>query len=228
VQERLPKEKRLIIDLLRATEESIFSKNPDELEARVNALPAAVQHVIIDEIQKSPKLLDVVDRLIEKTNKQFILTGSSVRKLKAGSANLLAGRAFERQLHPFTASNLQSQFDLDAVLYWGSLPAIFQFDEDDERKDFLLAYTNTYQFFFYHTLNSQEVDLVVHRIGQPPAFIEIKSSDQIEEKEIRHLQRIQKDFPRFPFYCLPRDPNTKIFDEILSLPWQRGLEEFFG
>jgi len=36
-----------------------------------------------------PKLLDVVHRKIEETTLQFILTGSSARKLKKGAANLL-------------------------------------------------------------------------------------------------------------------------------------------
>ena len=46
-----------------------------------------VTHIVIDEIQKAPKLLDVVHRLIESTDKIFILTGSSARKLKRGADN---------------------------------------------------------------------------------------------------------------------------------------------
>ena len=48
------------------------------------------KHIVIDEIQKIPKLLDIVHREIENNPKiQFILTGSSARKLKRASANLL-------------------------------------------------------------------------------------------------------------------------------------------
>lgn len=50
--------------------------------------------VIIDEVQKIPKLLDLVHKSIETYKTKFILTGSSARKLKRGGANLLAGRAF--------------------------------------------------------------------------------------------------------------------------------------
>ncbi len=52
------------------------------------------QWVFIDEVQKVPKLLDVVHKSIEELKVKFILTGSSARKLKRGGANLLAGRVF--------------------------------------------------------------------------------------------------------------------------------------
>lgn len=50
--------------------------------------------VIIDEIQKVPKLLDDVHLLIEEKKLIFLLTASSARKLKRGAANHLAGRAW--------------------------------------------------------------------------------------------------------------------------------------
>ena len=51
-------------------------------------------HSAIDEVQKAPKLLDVVHQLSSQIPQFFILSGSSARKLKHGGANLLAGRAF--------------------------------------------------------------------------------------------------------------------------------------
>lgn len=95
------KESSLWIDLLDPTEEERYSLNPSLLYSEILALENK-KYIIIDEIQKIPKLLDVVHRLIESTDKIFILTGSSARKLKYGGANLLAGRAFVYNLHPFT------------------------------------------------------------------------------------------------------------------------------
>ena len=86
-------------DLLDSKVEEQFLRNPNELYAIVKALPKDVTHVIIDEIQKVPKLLDEVHRLIEEKDKYFVLTGSSARRLKRGGANLLAGRAFVFQLY---------------------------------------------------------------------------------------------------------------------------------
>ena len=59
--------------------------------------------IVIDEVQRMPKLLNTVHRMIEKKGQKFALTGSSARKLKRGAANLLAGRAFVNQLFPLTS-----------------------------------------------------------------------------------------------------------------------------
>lgn len=137
-------QKTFYIDLLLYKTENQYARDPDLLYRQIQALPATQTTIVIDEIQKLPKLLDIVHKLIEETDKQFILTGSSARKLKQGSANLLAGRAFERSLHPLTATELGNIFDLSSVMQWGSLPGIFKFSHDADRADFLQAYTNTY------------------------------------------------------------------------------------
>lgn len=134
----------LYINLLKAADERRFAKNPDELAAIVKALPAHISHLIIDEVQKLPKLLDIVHDLIETTDKKFILTGSSARKLKHGGANLLAGRAFVYYLHPFTYLEVAAQFDLKAGLQWGMLPKIFKYDTNEGKRLFLESYAHTY------------------------------------------------------------------------------------
>ena len=40
-----------------------YQDNPADLYRIVNALPNAITHIVIDEIQKVPKLLDSVQRL---------------------------------------------------------------------------------------------------------------------------------------------------------------------
>lgn len=134
----------LVIDLLDSDEESRYARDPNELARQVEALPDHVTHVIIDEIQKVPKLLDIIQKLMKKSDKFFIMTGSSARKLKRGSANLLAGRAFIYHLFPLTCFELESVFNLDQALQWGTLPAIFACSNDTDRKEFLNAYSHTY------------------------------------------------------------------------------------
>src|SRR5690349_1817348 len=90
------------INLLQPEMESRLARKPGELTGIVKSLPSQTRHVIIDEVQKLPKLLDVVHDLIETTKIKFILTGSSARKLKYGGANLLAGRAFVYHLYAFS------------------------------------------------------------------------------------------------------------------------------
>ncbi len=134
----------IIIDLLKSETEARFSRRPDELYDIVIALPQTTTHVIIDEVQKNPKLLDVVHDLMGQTKKYFIMTGSSARKLKQGGANLLAGRAFVYHMYPLTYIELGDAFDLDHALHWGTLPEIFTFNSDDMKKEFLFAYAHTY------------------------------------------------------------------------------------
>jgi uncharacterized protein len=119
---------------------------PHELSAEIKALSPEVEWIIIDEVQKVPKLLDIVHQEIERSsnNKKFALTGSSARKLKRGSANLLAGRAFIYNLFPFTANELNDDFNLQDALEWGTLPKIFDFTTDREKIAFLRSYTQTY------------------------------------------------------------------------------------
>lgn len=137
-------EETLWCDLLDPEEEERFLRRPNTLVERVQGAPKTVTHVVIDEVQKVPKLLDVVHKLMGETSKIFVMTGSSARKLKRGGANLLAGRAFVYNFFPLTYLELGHTFNLEFVLQWGSLPEIFSLDEDQEREKFLNAYANTY------------------------------------------------------------------------------------
>lgn len=134
----------ITLDLLNKKTEARFWRNPDELVDIVLALPESITHVVIDEIQKNPALLDVVHALMGKTCKKFIMTGSSARKLKQGGANLLAGRAFVYHMYPLTHIELGETFNLEHALHWGTLPQIFTLNRDDMKSEFLFAYSHTY------------------------------------------------------------------------------------
>ena len=103
--------------------------------------------IIVDEIQKLPALLNEVHRLIEESARgeasprRFILTGSSARKLKAPGVNLLAGRAGELTLHPFTPQELGKDFNLAAALEYGQLPVIYA---SHDKTFSLKGYVNKY------------------------------------------------------------------------------------
>lgn len=99
--------------------------------------------IVIDEIQKCPKLLDEVHYLIEERNIRFLLTGSSARKLKSTGVNLLGGRATERHMHPFTFPEIgnHEKYNLPYIFEHGLLPSVFLSDDSEED---LAAYTNTY------------------------------------------------------------------------------------
>lgn len=137
-------ENSVTFNLLKIELQNRFKQNPDELSKIVKALPSHILHIIIDEIQKVPMLLDVIHDLIESTDKHFIMTGSSARKLKGGGANLLAGRAFVNALHPFSFFEVEDRFQLLDALQWGLMPKIFEYPDDELKARYLQTYAHTY------------------------------------------------------------------------------------
>ena len=345
----------LYLDLLDPEIEDLYRRTPGRLEQQVRALPGSVEWILIDEVQRAPRLLDVVHRLIESTGKHFVLTGSSGRKLRRGASNLLAGRAFVYDLYPLTVLELQEAFDLDGALRWGTLPRICSLDTDEDRQAYLRAYALTYlkeeivaeqivrrldpfrqflevaaqsngailnytniardvgadpktimsyfgiledtlvgfllpsfhrsirkqqrsnpKFYFFDTgvkraldrsldlpLNAGtyeygkafehfmitqivhlsqyrypdwrfsylqtgagvEIDLVIERPGLPTVLIEIKSSERVDERDIRHLTRFTGDFPAPLALCISRDPTRMQIDGVLCVHWREALGE---
>ena len=345
----------LYVDLLDPEVEDRYRRSPGRLESQVRALPPSVEWILIDEVQRAPRLLDVTHRLIESTGKRFVLTGSSGRKLKRGASNLLAGRAFVYSLYPLTVAELQDAFDLDDALRWGTLPKIYSLDSAEEKRAYLRAYALTYlreeivaeqiirrldpfreflevaaqsngtivnyaniardvgadpktvisyfsiledtlvgsllpsyhrsirkqqsanpKFYYFdtgvkrslertldvplqpgtyeygkafeHFVITQilhlsryrfpdwrlsylrtgagvEIDLVIERPGMPEALIEIKSSERIDERDVRGLARFTPDFSDPLALCISRDPTRMLLDGVLCLHWREALEE---
>ncbi len=89
-------------DLQEAAERRRFEADPAAFTREVRALARAVRTVVVDEVQKVPALLDEVQALYDAapTRRQFFLTGSSARRLRSGSANLLPGRSHAYHLYP--------------------------------------------------------------------------------------------------------------------------------
>ncbi|MBC7458294.1 MAG: ATP-binding protein [Bdellovibrionaceae bacterium] len=103
--------------------------------------------IVIDEVQKIPRLLDVVHRGIEDYKIKFALTGSSSRKLKRGSANMLANRAASYLLSPFSAIELNELFVQQKALSYGLLPKYWDENEPLDSKEIsrsLYSYVQTY------------------------------------------------------------------------------------
>ena len=135
---------RVLFDLLDFELSNELASYPNNLLKRLTPHHGKTPWVVIDEVQKVPQLLDLVHKLIKEKSFKFALTGSSARKLKRGSANLLAGRAFVYHLFPLTVSELEDQFSLDDALKYGTLPQIFELESNSDKAGFLKAYTDTY------------------------------------------------------------------------------------
>jgi predicted AAA+ superfamily ATPase len=119
-----------------------FVKRPFLLREQLLAVsPKQLKEpVIIDEVQKVPQLLDEIHWLIENKGLQFILCGSSARKLKRGKANLLGGRAWRYEMHPLVSAEV-ADLDLLRALNRGMVPLHYM--QAEYRKS-LQAYVRDY------------------------------------------------------------------------------------
>ena len=117
--------------------------------------------------RNSPDLLAVVHLLIEhKSNQQYILTGSSARTLRRHGVNLLGGRAAEKNLHPYTAAELGSQFTLAKALQQGMLPVVWAAHDPQA---ILQAYNGLY------LREEVQMEGLVRNIGTFARFLEAMS-----------------------------------------------------
>lgn len=158
------------IDLLFSDLFLKYSKRPEifRLEA-MEKIRRGTETIIIDEVQRVPALLNEVHYLIENHPCRFALSGSSARKLKRERANLLAGRAVQRYLFPFTYKEVSSSFDMEEALRFGTLPAVYM-AKADEKVDILKTYTETY------LREEIQMEGLVRNIGGFSRFLDIAAS----------------------------------------------------
>lgn len=110
----------LYFDLLLSDVFERLQRNPSVLREIILAT-SLPNPVIIDEIQRIPELLNEVHWLITNNGTQFILSGSSPRKILRSGANLLGGRALRYELYPLIYKEIPD-FDLTRALNHGLLP----------------------------------------------------------------------------------------------------------
>jgi predicted AAA+ superfamily ATPase len=170
----------LRIDLLNPAVLRRYSATPEYLIELVEATPKAKQ-IVIDEIQKLPTLLEVVHLLIErKTGAQFILTGSSARKLRRHGVNLLGGRARQTLMHPYMATELGTRFKLNTALRQGMLPVVWGADEP---RAVLEAYNALYLY------EEVQMEGLVRNIGAFARFLEAMSFSHAAVLNLANVSR---------------------------------------
>ena len=129
----------LYFDLLHSDVFNRFLSNQALLRETVEADNSS-SPVIIDEIQSIPSLLNEVQWLIVNRNRQFILSGSSPRKIVRSGGNLLGGRALRYELYPLIYKEIPD-FDLLRALNNGLLPRMYL---SDRPARLLSAYVGSY------------------------------------------------------------------------------------
>ena len=130
---------------LNLADQSVFFEmigDPNFLRHQIESKNPRV--VFLDEIQRAPDQLNTVQVLIDDLNLKFYLTGSSARKLKRGSANLLPGRVVNFRLGPLVAAELGYKADVRSLMQYGSLPGVFTSNKQIEKQQILSSYGNNY------------------------------------------------------------------------------------
>jgi len=170
----------LWIDLLELDQLRFFSAAPERLKEVLSAHPHS-KVVVIDEVQKVPDILAVVHALIEqKLGIQFILTGSSARKLRRAGVDLLAGRAILKHMPPFFASELGEHFDVQEALMYGLLPLVRHSENPDET---LKTYAGLY------LKEEVQAEGLVRQVGDFARFLEVISFSHGAELIIANISR---------------------------------------
>lgn len=129
--------------------------------------------VCIDEVQKIPRVMDIAQHLIDDEKAQFILTGSSARKLRHNrEVNLLPGRVVSLTMTPLLYHEIKNHTPtLENILLYGTLPGIILDPDDAAREVDLLSYVATYL--------EQEIraEAVVRNIGSFSRFLQIAAGE---------------------------------------------------
>lgn len=179
----------LEITLLIAKVRRQYEADPDQLIREVQALKKAngpPPLVIIDEVQKVPDLMDGIQYLIDKNLGQFILTGSSARKLRHNkNINLLPGRLIQLYLDPIALGEAPTpHLPIEDFLLYGSLPAIYLESDPLIREEELDSYVDLY------LEDEVRAEALVRDIGAFENFLQLAA---IESGNIVNFDKISQE-----------------------------------
>lgn len=81
------------------------------------------------------------------------------------------------------------------------------------------------QLGYLRTEKAAEIDLIVQRPSGRKQLVEIKSTEHVREKAVRHLRAFEALFPKADLVLLSRDRKRQKLGNIRALPWQEGIVE---
>jgi len=129
--------------------------------------------IFIDEVQKIPAVMDIAQYIIDKGLAQFILSGSSARKLKtAKDINLLPGRVVSLHMTPLLYEEMAFLHpNLEDILLYGTLPGIWNVPDPESREIDLYSYVSTYL--------EEEIrkEALVRHVGHFSRFLQIAAGE---------------------------------------------------
>lgn len=204
-------------DLLKTDLQQRFAKQPALFRESILALNTNTSPIIVDEIQKIPALLDEVHWLIENAQAQFILCGSSARKLKKMGSNLLGGRALRYAFYPLVYPEIP-HFDLLKALNQGLIPSHYlASDATPLLESYVLDYLNQEireeGLVRYLPDFSRFLDSIAFSHGQMTNYVNIARDCGVSAKTVENYYHILVD--TLLGYFLP-PYHKKIKRDIIS------------
>ena len=183
-------------------------ENPETREFALSDPKAFLKHystkIILDEIQRAPLLLSYLQVMVDenKTNGQFVLTGSHQLELKAAITQSLAGRTGILNLLPLSIAELQGaniHFErVEDYIFHGFLPRIY-----DQKQRPHTAYANYYQTYIERdvrqliqlkdaSLFEKFIKLMAGRVGQLINYQSLGNDVGVDNKTIMHWLSIME------------------------------------
>ncbi len=152
-----------------------FEKDPTLLEKELQQAFESFDNkplVFIDEVQKIPSVMDTVQHIIDNKQAQFILSGSSARKLKHGpDINLLPGRVVKLAMDPLHLDEFDRVPDINALMLYGALPEIVNTADIDNKELDLYSYVTAY------LEDEVRAEALVRNVGDFARFLEVAASE---------------------------------------------------
>lgn len=104
-------------------------------------------YVLIDEIQKCIGFEAVLNGLLYQQNVDVYVTGSNSKFLSKDIITEFRGRGYEIRVYPLTFSEIEYLYDnkeqaLNDYLIYGGMPLIFNFKEEQEKRNYLTQLFN--------------------------------------------------------------------------------------
>ncbi|MFQ5680844.1 MAG: ATP-binding protein [Candidatus Omnitrophota bacterium] len=235
---RLSRPQALFINLQDRRQRLRFERRPDELVKILRARTKKRTRVLIDEIQKVPALLDDIQLLYDENPRryEFILTGSSARKLRSCAANLLPGRLHQYHLFPLISAERKrprpshilplkpdkgfspgfAEAKIKDILIYGNLPGISQ-----EKRESKAATLESYAEVYLEEEIRREA--LVRNIGPFSRFLELAA---LESGQLINLTRLSQR-AAVPVATLRSfyQVLTETFIGYLLLPFTQGARK---
>ncbi|PIR25026.1 MAG: ATPase [Deltaproteobacteria bacterium CG_4_10_14_0_2_um_filter_43_8] len=116
----------------------------------------------------------------------------------------------------------QVDYDLSPQSFeYGQLFETFIINEFHRR----LTYQEKQFKLSYLRINDElEIDLIIERGNFPPALIEIKSAQRVDERHAKSLITLGADVKKAKHYLISNDPEAKQFSHVQAYHWKEALD----